>query len=175
MAFNTKVKINNIDVTSPALFFLGDVFKKYDFSKVEYILLSRHKQLHGICYYPSRKFQRKKFKIQCHVPETYPYITFIREKPIYITDSTQKPQVPEGCTIDGSGINVQTSKSWYIVSSRFTVQDVNEALVFIVGHEIFHYLRRTRQIPGVNLQSQADVFGKNLVKEYKEYLNTKGK
>jgi Zn-dependent peptidase ImmA (M78 family) len=38
------------------------------------------------------------------------------------------------------------------------VQTVDEAIVWILSHEMFHYLRQTRQVEGRNTEIEADKF-----------------
>jgi len=44
-----------------------------------------------------------------------------------------------------------------------------ELIVWIFGHEIYHWLRRERQVPGRNTQNQADGFGIDILREWRSY------
>lgn len=48
----------------------------------------------------------------------------------------------------------------------------DEVLVFLVAHEAFHYLRRTRQVDGRHGEIQADAFALETLEQYREWSNT---
>ena len=52
------------------------------------------------------------------------------------------------------------------------VNDLNEASVWIVAHEAFHWLRKTRQIPGRNTEIEADAFGDQMLDEFRRNAST---
>jgi hypothetical protein len=43
----------------------------------------------------------------------------------------------------------------------------DEALVYIIAHETFHYLRRTRQIEGKNTEIGADRFSEDMLEKFR--------
>lgn len=45
--------------------------------------------------------------------------------------------------------------------------DLNETLLWIYGHEIFHYLCDNKQISGKNAEERADAYADQLLKNYK--------
>jgi hypothetical protein len=51
----------------------------------------------------------------------------------------------------------QTQWQWVWREDRFETRE--EAFVWIAGHEAFHWLRHSRQIPGQNYETQANRFG----------------
>jgi len=44
-------------------------------------------------------------------------------------------------------------------------------LVFLVAHEAFHYLRKTRQVEGGHGQIEADAFALEMLKQYRDVTN----
>jgi hypothetical protein len=44
------------------------------------------------------------------------------------------------------------------VLSSTRLKNLDEAIVWVLAHEAFHFLRRTRQIPGRNTEIAADQF-----------------
>jgi Zn-dependent peptidase ImmA (M78 family) len=44
----------------------------------------------------------------------------------------------------------------------------DEVLVFLVAHEAFHYLCRTRQVEGHHGEIEADAFALNMLEQYRE-------
>ena len=51
---------------------------------------------------------------------------------------------------------------------KTVVQNLDEAIVWIVGHEAFHWLRRTRQIPGRNTEIEADQFADEQLQAFRQ-------
>lgn len=48
------------------------------------------------------------------------------------------------------------------------METVDEALVWICAHEAYHYLRRTRQVPGRNMEIDADGFSDEALEHLRE-------
>ena len=48
------------------------------------------------------------------------------------------------------------------------METVDEALVWICAHEAYHYLRRTRQVPGRNMEIDADAFSDEALRHFRE-------
>ena len=44
----------------------------------------------------------------------------------------------------------------------------DEVLVFLVAHEAFHYLRRTRQVEGRQGKIEADAFALKALEQYRD-------
>jgi hypothetical protein len=47
----------------------------------------------------------------------------------------------------------------------------DEALLFLVAHEAFHYLRRTRQVEGQHGEIEADAFALKMLEQYRDGSN----
>jgi hypothetical protein len=47
----------------------------------------------------------------------------------------------------------------------------DEALVFLVAHEAFHYLRKTRQVEERHGEIEADAFALKMLERYRDGLN----
>ena len=47
----------------------------------------------------------------------------------------------------------------------------DEVLVFLVAHEAFHYLRKTRQVEGRHGEIEADAFALKVLEQYREGSN----
>ena len=48
----------------------------------------------------------------------------------------------------------------------------DEVLVFLVAHEAFHYLRKTRQVEGRHGEIEADAFALEMLEHYRGWSNT---
>jgi len=45
-------------------------------------------------------------------------------------------------------------------------------LVFLVAHEAFHYLRKTKQVEGQHGEIEADAFALKILEQYRNRSNT---
>ena len=45
-------------------------------------------------------------------------------------------------------------------------------MVFLVAHEAFHYLRKTKQVKGRHGEIEADAFALKILEQYRDGLNT---
>lgn len=66
---------------------------------------------------------------------------------------------PANCVGQGERADSRGHRAWWQVQGSCLVRDLDEAIVWIVGHEAFHFLRRTRQVPGRNVEHEADAAG----------------
>lgn len=81
-------------------------------------------------------------------------------------DVADQPPPAVGCVGRGSrGLSFApdgrqaSGAAWWKMLGGIVVYDLDEAVVWIVGHEAFHFLRRTRQVPGRNVEHEADAAG----------------
>ena len=49
------------------------------------------------------------------------------------------------------------------------VENGDEGLVYIIAHEAFHYLRRTKQVEGKNVEIDADAYAEELIGGFSEH------
>jgi hypothetical protein len=68
--------------------------------------------------------------------------------------------VPEGHEVGGRYAATRNGKSvrWRRLYRPLELGSEDEALVFLVAHEAFHYLRKTGQVPGRHGEIGADAF-----------------
>jgi hypothetical protein len=125
----------------------------------------------GRCRYPNKKI--KFFRISCHVrgpgrdPSIWkPFRVLIRHQPIYRNEDGTWPPMP----IDRTNVQVRerNGRVWKATTSRLLLMTEAEAVVWIGAHEFFHFLRKTRQIPGRNVEWQADDFANKILQEYRD-------
>jgi hypothetical protein len=63
-------------------------------------------------------------------------------------------------------IDPKTVKEWKRLYRLLSLRDQDEALVWIIAHEAFHYLRRTRQIDGKNVEIEADRYAEEVLRAF---------
>lgn len=143
----------------------------YDLDKLTWVKFTlgsaRYVGVYGRCYMPV-KGKPAEYKISCQLPGPFPCKIQTRRRPIYqLADGSFEP-LPAGCIRGLKVVAKQSGKCWYRVRGFTQLQDVNEAVVWILAHEGFHFLRATRQVPGRNDEIHADRFADEMLKAYRE-------
>ncbi len=113
----------------------------------------------GYCYYPTKTLPS--YRITCSLKGPFPVGVRTRESPLYAREDGTYPPLPHGLLSVGKEC-VQArggeTRRWRRVYGVSFLCDEGEAVVWIVAHEAFHFLRRTRQVPGRNTEIDADRF-----------------
>jgi len=58
-------------------------------------------------------------------------------------------------------------RGWAWVCDEEEVRDRDELLVWVAAHEIYHFLRHTRQVPGIQRETRANRFAFEWLREFK--------
>ena len=103
-----------------------------------------------------------------HTP--YPITQFMRVSPLYRNPDGMWPQVPEGHMVGDSYVATRDGKSvqWRRSYRLLELRSEEEVLVFLVAHEAFHYLRKTKQVEGRHGEIEADAFALKMLEQYRE-------
>jgi hypothetical protein len=142
----------------------------FDLSKVDWLRIDLGRNgntgVYGRCWYPEKK---KGYRISCQIPGPYPSKISIRKPPIYLTGID--PIAPAGCQLGQyrQATKNGITKHWVAVVGCTEVQNMDEGLVWIMGHECYHFLRKSKQIPGVNREIEADAFADELLRKFKNH------
>jgi hypothetical protein len=59
------------------------------------------------------------------------------------------------------------SVQWKRLYRPLKLRNEDEVLVFLVAHEAFHYLRKTRQVEGRHGEIEADAFALKTLEQYR--------
>jgi len=109
-------------------------------------------------WYPPRPKKGLQHRISCHVAGPPPFWNWMWLKPLYRNEDGTWPPIPEGVEEAGYSMNGRTGKQWMRVRRKLIVATVEEAVVVIMAHEGFHFLRGTRQVDGRNVENAAAAF-----------------
>ena len=150
----------------------------YDWSKVDWITVRRGRSeryaFRGVCKAPSKGHSR--YRINCNVSRhtPYPIIYYVRVSPLYRNLDGTWPEVPEGHKAGDHYVSNRDGKraQWRRLYNPLELRSEDEVLVFLVAHEAFHYLRRTRQVEGRHGEIDADAFALRSLEQYHEWSNT---
>ena len=146
----------------------------YDWSKVDWVSMRRGQSekyaFRGVCKIPRNGGG---YRINCNVSEhsAYPIYQLMRVSPLYRNLDGTWPKAPEGHLVGdryvaarGNGQSVQ----WKRLYRPLELGGEDEVLVFLVAHEAFHYLRKTRQVEGRHGEIEADAFALKMLKHYRD-------
>ncbi len=124
----------------------------------------KYRGIYGRCWYPTRTMPS--IRLSCQVPGPFPCTIVTRQRPRY--------RNPDGSWPGGIKPRRQailqdpaSGKAWVRTYGQTIAQDLDEGIVWIVAHEAFHWLRKTRQIPGRNNEIEADAFADRTLGEFR--------
>jgi hypothetical protein len=159
---------------SEGLRWIRECLGAYDWSEVDWISVRRGRSekyaFRGVCKMPRNG---SGYRINCNVSmhAGYPIYQYMRVSPLYRNPDGTWPKVPEGHLVGdryvaarGNGQNVQ----WKRLYRPLELGSEDEVLVFLVAHEAFHYLRKTRQVEGRHGEIEADAFALKMLEHYRD-------
>jgi hypothetical protein len=94
----------------------------------------------------------------------------MRVSPLYRNPDGTWPEVPEGHKVGDRYVAARNGESvqWKRLYCPLELRSEDEVLVFLVAHEAFHYLRKTRQVQGRHGEIEADVFALKMLEQYRD-------
>src|SRR5215212_1594403 len=145
----------------------------YDWSKLDWITVRRGRSeayaFRGVCKSP---WKGRGYRINCNVSKhaPYPITQLMRVSPLYRNPDGTWPEVPEGHKVGDRYAASRNGKSvqWRRLYLALELRSEDEVLVFLVGHEAFHYLRKTRQVAGRHGEIEADAFALKKLERYRD-------
>jgi hypothetical protein len=139
-----------------------DFLSHYDTARLKEVRIGKGRGkacgVYGKCWYPNERSPF--YRISCQVPGPFPYMIEVRKPPVYRRDDGVWPQIPQGCR-EGLHRRAEVEgklREWKRVIGYTEAQTINEGIVWIMAHEMFHFLRHTRQVSGRNTEIEADNF-----------------
>ncbi len=98
----------------------------------------------------------------------------MRVSPLYRKSDRAWPEVLESHTAGDRYVATRGSKrlQWRRLYRPLELRSEDEVLVFLVAHEAFHYLRKTRQVEGRHGEIEADAFALQTLEHYREAPST---
>lgn len=80
------------------------------------------------------------------MPGPFPWTMERYTKPLYRDRDGTWPEIPDGCRLAGYCRDDRTGREWQRLTTGYMFRTVQEAIVFVGAHEVFHFLRHSRQI-----------------------------
>jgi hypothetical protein len=169
-------KLWRVDSTledSEGLGWVREQLETYDWSKVDWITVRRGRSkvsaFRGVCKSPRKGHSG--YRINCNVSKyaRYPITQFMRVSPLYCDSDGTWPEVPEGHKVGDRYASMRNGKSvqWKRLYRPLRLRSEDEVLIFLVAHEAFHYLRKTRQVEGRHGEIEADAFALKMLEQYR--------
>src|SRR4051794_25813600 len=158
---------------SEGLRWVREQLEAYDWSRVDWITVRRGRSeryaFRGVCKSP---WKGHGYRINCNVSlhATYPITQFMRVSPLYRQLDGTWPEVPESHKVGDQYVASRNGKrvQWKRLYRPLELRSENEVLVFLVAHEAFHYLRKTRQVAGRHGEIEADAFALRILEQYRD-------
>jgi hypothetical protein len=152
-----------------ALSWAQEFFSAFDLSLLSWIRIDRgrgkYRGAYGRCWYPDKRIPFYRISIQ--VPGPFPCDMITRKPPLYPLPNGRFPKAPAGTRRGEHVRDERSGRQWIRVLGKTRLEDLDEGIVWVASHEAFHFLRRTRQIPGRNTEIQADQFADNTLRFYR--------
>ena len=161
---------------SEGLWWIRERLEAFDWSKADWISVRRGRSekyaFRGVCKAPRNG---SGYRINCTVSKhtSYPICQLLRVSPLYRNPDGTWPEVPEGYRVGGRYVATRNGESvqWRRLYRPLKLSSEDEALVFLVAHEAFHYLRKTRQVEGRHGEIEADAFALKMLERYRDRSN----
>ena len=145
----------------------------YDWSMADWMSVRRGRSekhaFRGVCKAPR---DGARYRINCNVSghASYPIYQLMRLSPLYRDPDGTWPEVPEGHVVGDRYVANRSGESvqWRRLYRPVELGTEDEVLVFLVAHEAFHYLRKTRQVRGRHGEIEADAFALKMLERYRD-------
>ena len=156
---------------SEGLRWVREQLEQYDWSRLDWITVRRGRSeayaFRGVCKLLGKG---RGYRINCNVSKhtPYPVTQFMRVSPLYRNPDGTWPRVPKGHKVGDHYVSNRDGKlvQWKRLYRPLELRSEDEVLVFLVAHEAFHYLRKTRQVAGRHGEIGADAFALEMLERY---------
>jgi len=154
--------------------------QRFDLSRLDWVRIDQGRidggGVYGRCWYLDRR-KGKGYRISCQVPGPYPTRVRLRFPPLYRQPDGTWPPVPldlePGGYVQAVGSDGE-KREWLRLTKALLLDTLDEGVVWILGHEAFHFLRKTRQVQGRNVEWQADAFAGSLLEDWRRGASPAG-
>jgi len=145
----------------------------YDWSKVDWVSVRRGRSekyaFRGVCKTPRNGGG---YRINCNVSKraAYPIYQYMRVSPLYRNPDGTWPEVPKDHKVGDRFVGARNRENvqWKRLYRPLELRSEDEVLVYLVAHEAFHYLRKTRQVEGRHGEIEADAFALKILEQYRD-------
>jgi len=159
---------------SEGLRWIRERLEAYDWSKADWVRVrcgqSEKYAFRGVCKTPRNGCG---YRINCNMSKhaAYPIYQLMRVSPLYRNPDGTWPEVPGGHSVGAHYVATRSngeSVQWKRLYRPLKLSNEDEVLVFLVAHEAFHDLRKTKQVEGRHGEIEADAFALKMLEHYRE-------
>jgi hypothetical protein len=166
-------RVDRVLEGSDGLGWIRERLEAYDWSKTDWFSVRRGRSeryaFRGVCKAPRNG---SGYRINCNVSKhaSYPIHQLLRVSPLYRYPDGMWPEVPEGYKVGDRYVAIRKGESvqWRRLYRPLELSSEDEVLVFLVAHEAFHYLRKTKQVEGRHGEIEADAFALKMLERYRD-------
>jgi hypothetical protein len=152
-----------------AVSWLRELLSSTDVSAVDWIRIDfgrgAKRSAYGRCWYLVRS-SGKGYRMSVRVPGPFPWTMRRYSKPLYRNSDGTWPEVPAGCRLAGWCRDERNGNKWQRLVIGYHLATAQEAIA-VGSHEVFHFLRHSRQIPGRNRENDAGEFALAQLAEFR--------
>jgi hypothetical protein len=149
-----------------ALVWAQEFLSEFDTARVQWVRIDRgrgkYRGAYGRCWFPTPRLPF--YRISCQVPGPFPFDSPTRKPPLYRQPNGAFPPLEPGTRKGLRVLAAPTGREWYRVIGATRLANLSEAIVWVLAHEAFHFLRHSRQIPGRNTEIQADQYADEMLR-----------
>lgn len=153
----------------PAIAWAKAFLAGFETSRVDWMRIDTGRRkcsaAYGRCWYPTGA---KGYRISVQVPGPFPYHQTRYTTPLYRDGDGNWPPVPGNCQAAGLMRDPHTGREWLRLTTQYEMRSRVEAVVHVAAHEFFHFLRHSRQIPGRNVETEADRFAVDALANFRK-------
>jgi hypothetical protein len=164
-----------IGVLDRGVAWVREMLANRDISRVDWLRVDfgrgGKRGAYGRCWYPARD-RGKRYRISVQVPGPFPWTMERYTRPLYRNHDGTWPAVPADCRTAGYRRDERTGREWQRLLTVYMLRTMQEGIVFVGAHEVFHFLRHSRQIGGRNGENEADEFAFGQLTEFRRVPST---
>ncbi len=159
----------NPEAAAAGLTWLRDFLGQYDTRRLDWVRVDlgrgRFHGEYGRCWYPTRQ-PKKGYRISIQVPGPFPHDRAnIRLHPAYQNADGSWPALDEP-GVEYSEPITKNGRTWRRRYTTVHMPSLSAAIVLVGAHEAHHFLRHSKQIPGINREAEADAFSVARMQEF---------
>jgi len=147
--------------------FCSDHARKYSISLLNHVQVMRGRAHFGVYGFMecSPSPARQPCFISVYIPGPFPYELTSLRNPLIL--KIQDVDLPKDAYVASRNVSVDKNEVRVSLRSKVHLCSQEEALVWIFGHEFFHYLTYTEQIDKPDTENNADEYGNFLLEHWR--------
>jgi len=144
---------------------------KFDCDSMSHVKVKRGKYGFGVYGWLDHiDGANRPYEMVLHIPGPYPFRVATKEPPLVLPLPGLKKSIPSGQVITSRNVCLKEQTVSVKLESSLMVNTPGEALVFLFGHELHHYLVAEEQIDAEDTEKNADMYGNLLLDRFRKIV-----